>query len=209
MNINDLRELDYSNAISLPNAIRKELEKGGYGFTVELDGTYYSHNVFNNLNADISLASDEAKLKLYVDFNKNLSLTNAQYVAGFSDGYRDRKFLKGYPENENKIFQIFFGVYNKGNHIHNPNILRFKKNAHTYNDLKFLQKQFYDYGYEVGCFIRNWTIIFNNVNLFESIFNTHYSVKNDLLGNQELENIEQSKTKKIRSKPIEKIDIKK
>ncbi|HEY6142522.1 MAG TPA: hypothetical protein VIV55_03715 [Flavobacterium sp.] len=197
MNIDYLRDIDYSNAVLLPNAMRKELENGGYGFTVELDGTYYSLNVFNNLNADISSASDEAKLKLYTDFNKNLSLTTDQYVTGFWDGYRDRKFLEGYPEEKNKKFQIFFGVYNKGYRIHNPNILSFKKNAHVYNNLKFLQKHMYNYGYEVGCFIRNWTIILNNINLFESIFNKYCHVEN-----YNHENQEQNKTK-----PLEIVDF--
>lgn len=207
MNINNLRDFDYSNAISLPDAMRKELEKGGYGFTVERDGTYYSHNVFNNLNADISLASDEARLKLYVDFNKNLSFAAKNYKKGFEDAFRDRNFLKGYPEEENKIFQIYSGVTKKGNPIHNPSILSFKKNVHAYNNLKFLQKQLYDYGYEVGCFIRNWTIIFNNVNLFESIFNAHFSVNKDLQGKPENENLEQKKSNNIKSKQSEEIDI--
>jgi hypothetical protein len=178
MNINYLKDIEDIDLNSLPPIMRDEFEKHKIGFTNILDGTYYSHSVFNNLKADVFFVLKE--VNQHIDFNRNLFLSNSEYNDGFWDGYYERDFLIGYPEEENKIYQIFSGIYKKANSIHSPDILRFKKNVSAYNSLTFLQKNFYDYGYEVGCFIRDWTIILNNINLFEKKFNEKLVVKTNL-----------------------------
>ena len=70
--------------------------------------------------------------------------------------------MKFFPESTKKTPSIL-----------NPGILTFRKNIHIYNDLNFIKKHLYDYGFEVGTFIKAWQIILNNISLFEGIFTKH------------------------------------
>ena len=70
-------------------------------------------------------------------------------------------------------------VYKKLDSIDKPSILQFKKNIDVYNKLDFLQHHLSEYGEDVGRFIFGWTIILNNINLFEKIFDEKLGAKNN------------------------------
>lgn len=181
MNIDYLIKIVDLNLDSVPSVIRNEYEKQSFSFIIEWDGSYYSLNVFNNLKADYPLViNNKTPLENIKKFNENLSIALEEYILGFEKGFYDRSSLIVYSEEDKRkiAFQIFSGIHNKHNKIHNPELLRLKKNISIQNSLDFLQKNLYDYGYEVGCYIRDWTIIINNPNLFEFIFNKYYSNEN-------------------------------
>lgn len=175
MNIDYLKCIEDTNIELLTPAMSNEFNKIRFKFNIKNDGTYYIKTVFNNLYIDTPSGVNNDELNKRIQFNQDLKTTITEYDNGFMDGFYEKDILKGVQEKENQIYQVFSGIYRKFERIKTPSFLHFKNNISSYNGIDFLKVQLYNYGYEVGCYIRSWTIILNNINLFEEIFNSKYS----------------------------------
>lgn len=177
MRTNCLNHLNDINLDLLPQVIRDEFEKIKFKFDINYLGVYLRQNLFAKVYVHYEFVWNEELLNERVKFNENVKNSIDEYDDGFHDAFYDVDFLQ-YIENENdKIIEVFSFVYNKYKFIDNPSILRFKSNYNRYSGLNFLQNQIYDYGFEVGYYIKCWQIILNNFDLFENIFNKYLKIK--------------------------------
>lgn len=174
MNTEYLRNISDINLEMLPPIMAEEYNKLKFKFDTKIEGTYFQREVINNFYADVNPDFDKNKLDKILQFNNNILDSLEVYDEGFWDGYYEENLFAGITKEEDQIFEIFSRIHNKLNKILNPDISRFKKNVTAYNSLNFIQKHLYDYGYEVGIFIKSWTIILNNITLFEGIFIKYY-----------------------------------
>lgn len=177
MNIEYFEDLDKINLNLLPATIEREYNKIRFQFDTDFMGTYFSRNAFNNLYADIYYVFSEKELTKRQLFNENLRNSKDAYREGFTDGSYNINIFKGIPKEKDQIFKVFGMVYKKLDSIDKPSILQFKKNIDIYNKLDFLQHHLSEYGEDVGRFIFGWTIILNNINLFEKIFDEKLGAK--------------------------------
>lgn len=173
-----LKSLDKINLSLVPVSMLNEYKTIEFQFDIK-NSTYFSQNVFNNLDTDIYYVLNERELNKRLSFNENLKSSEDDYIDGFCDGFYNPDFPLDAQSEEEKIFEVFSMVYKKLNSINKPSILYFKKSVNAYNQLCFLQYHFGEYGEEVGRYIKSWTIILNNINLFENIFDKYF-------GNQKL-----------------------
>lgn len=176
MNTEYLKNLGDVNLDVLPQIIREEYEKIRLKFNIDIMGVYYSSYFFNNIKSQTIYCLNTNEINRRIKFNNNLDQTNDYYIDGFQDGYFEQNIFIGIENKEDQIFEIFQGIYKKFYKIQNSSILEFKKNIPHYSDILFLQSHFYKYGYEVGKFIKRWTIILNNVNHFENIFIKYFGI---------------------------------
>ncbi|MDQ6470060.1 hypothetical protein RB619_05330 [Flavobacterium sp. LHD-80] len=174
MNIEYLKNIDKINLEMLPPIMAEEYNKFQFRFDTEIDGTYFSREAFNGLYAEISFYFNKKVINQRLEFNQNLRDSMDFYREGFSDAFFEENFLIGITKEEDQIFEVFSRVHKKLNSIFNPAISSFKKNISVYNELSLIERHLYDYGYEVGTFMRAWAIILNNISLFEKIFAKYY-----------------------------------
>lgn len=190
----NLRDITDINMDLLPPVIKNEFEKIRFLFNTKQNGIRYLKYFFNNVYADTPLVLSIKELDKRIKFNKNIEDSIDSYDEGYDDGTCTTYIFEGRTKEEEQIFEVFQGVFNKLPSIQQSGILQFKKNIPHYNDLGFLSYQFEKYGRETGIFITNWTIILNNANLFEDIFNSHFTKnKKPMIENNLVSTIQQLK----------------
>jgi hypothetical protein len=176
VNIENL-ESDYDlNFALLPTAMVSEYNKIRYKFDIDRAGTYYIRNVFDNLKATIPEDAEEPRRALLKTFNRDIENGWLDYALGFDEGYDEADLLSVILSEEDKVFKIFSRVYgNRFDILAKPHLLQFKRypQSSKYGGEVFLSKQLYQYGVEVGKFIKAWRIILNNSRIFEGIFAKH------------------------------------
>jgi hypothetical protein len=135
-------------------AFRKlhELHSKGLLFENEVDGDY-----------------DDKFVELT---NEKLSLFTKEYHKGFKEGYDNNSYLNidfvDNSDNKIKINRVFTEVYEKFHKLEFY-LINIENTGFLCTKLHF-----YEFGHEVGIFIKCWDIILNNYFLFEEIFNKHY-----------------------------------
>jgi hypothetical protein len=163
------------NTNSLPKSILKEFQKIYLEFRNGANGASYIIEAFDKLS--------ELQIKKRLFENENNEderqiLTNEKYLEfineyhrGFIDGYNSvYGFLKDMPfedkDNKIKINRIFDNINGKFDTLKCPYLIEFENG-------KFLliKLHLYEYGFEVGTYIKSWDLVLNNTNLFEEIFN--------------------------------------
>lgn len=176
------------NEAILPNSIKKEFHKirfefrGGHNNTCTItppfSNLYESHTrglLFENEN-------DEDDDYIFVKLtNEKLSLFIKEYHKGFKSGYENNECLNtdfnDNSDNKIKINRVFTEVYEKFNELkfYLPEIPKSYLQGFPNDGFLCIKLHFYEFGIEVGTFVKCWDIILNNSYLFEKIFDKHYN----------------------------------
>jgi len=166
------------NEDALPYSIKKEFKKiflefrGGYNDTFSIIA---ENNKLSKLHLKGYLFENEDDEDTFVKLtNEKLSLFKKEYHKGCSEGYGIyNTFLNEMPFNDNdnkiRINRVFAGVHEKFNTLEN-HFIELDKNSFL-----CIKLHFFEFGVQVGSFLKCWDIILNNSYLFEEIFNKYYN----------------------------------
>jgi hypothetical protein len=176
------------NEAILPNSIKKEFHKirfefrGGHNNTCTItppfSNLYKSHTRGLLFENEDDVDEDYIFVKLT---NEKLSLFIKEYHKGFKSGYENNEYLNtdfnDNSDNKIKINRVFTEVYEKFNELkfYLPEIPKSYLQGFPNDGFLCIKFHFYEFGIEVGTFVKCWDIILNNTYLFEEIFDKYYN----------------------------------